>query len=250
MLRAILLLAFYFGSNFKLYLKDGGTQIVREYKVLEDRVRYYSIERSEWEEIPTELVDLKRTQAELKDREEEQKADKKAVEEEAAFERQIRKEIRSIPEDSGVYKVEADKVVTLKLAECKVVTNKKRSVLKALSPVPIVSGKATVEIDGLQSTIVITDDRPEFYFRLNKEERFGIVKLTPLKTSRLLEKWNILPVVNEIVQEHEDVEIFRKQVGDGLYKIWPIKPLPPGEYAVMEYTENKGNTQAWDFSRR
>ena len=250
MLRAILLLAFYFGSNFKLYLKDGGTQIVREYKVLEDRVRYYSIERSEWEEIPTELVDLKRTQAELKDREEEQKADKKAVEEEAAFERQIRKEIRSIPEDSGVYKVEADKVVTLKLAECKVVTNKKRSVLKALSPVPIVSGKATVEIDGLQSTIVITDDRPEFYFRLNKEERFGLVKLTPLKTSRLLEKWNILPVVNEIVQEHEDVEIFRKQVGDGLYKIWPMKPLPPGEYAVMEYTENKGNTQAWDFSRR
>jgi len=250
MLRAILLLAFLFGNNFKLYLKDGGTQMVREYKVLEDRVRYYSVERSEWEEIPTELVDLKRTQAELKDREEEQKADKKAVEEEAAFERQIRKEIRSIPEDPGVYKVEGEKVITLKLAECKVVTNKKRSILKAITPVPLVAGKSTVEIDGLQSAIVITDDRPEFYFRLNKEERFGIVRMKPLKTTRLLETWNILPVVNEIVQDHDEVEIFRKQAGDGLYKIWPMKPIGPGEYAVMEYTENKGNTQAWDFSRR
>jgi hypothetical protein len=250
MLRALLLLAILFATNFKLYLKDGGSHIVREYKVLEDRVRYYSIERSEWEEIPVELVDLKRTQDELKEREEEQKADKQSVAEEAAFERQIRKELRSIPEDPGVYKVEGDKVVTLKLAECKVVTNKKRSVLKALSPIPLVSGKATVEIDGLHSAMVFTDDRPEFYFRLNKEERFGIVRLKPAKASRVVETWNILPVVNEIVQEHDDVEIFRKQVGDGLYKIWPVKPLPPGEYAVLEYTESKGNTQAWDFSRR
>jgi hypothetical protein len=250
MLRAILLLAFLFATNFKLYLKDGGSHMVREYKVLEDRVRYYSVERSDWEEIPIELVDLKRTQEELKEREEEQKADAKSVEEERAFERQIRKELRSIPEDPGVYKVEGDKVITLKLAECKVVTNKKRSVLKALSPIPLVPGKATVEIDGLKSAIVFTDERPEFYFRLNKEERFGIVRLTPLKTSRLLEKWNILPVVNEIVQEHDDVEIFRKQVGDGLYKIWPVRPIGVGEYAVMEYNENKGNTQAWDFSRR
>jgi len=250
MLRAILLLAFSSATNFKLNLKDGGAHMEREYKVIEDRVRYYSVERSEWEEIPIELVDLKRTQEDLKEREDEQKAEAKSVEDERAFERQIRKELRSIPEDPGVYKVEGDKVITLKLAECKVVTNKKRSVLKALSPVPLVPGKATVEIDGLKSAIVFTDERPEFYFRLNKEERFGIVRLTPLKVSRLLEKWSILPVVNEIVQEHDDVEIFRKQVGDGLYKIWPVRAIGPGEYAVMEYTENKGNTQAWDFGRR
>ena len=250
MLRAILVLAFFFATNFKLYLKDGGSHQVREYKVVEDRVRYYSIERSDWEEIPLDLVDLKRTQEELKEREEEQKADKQSIAEEIAFERQIRKEIRSIPEEPGVYKLDGDKVITLKLAECKIVTNKKRSILKAMSPIPIVPGKATVEIDGLKSDFVFTDDRPEFYFRLNKEERFGIVKLTPLKASRVVEKWNILPVVNEIVQEHEDVEIYRKQVGDELYKIWPMKPLTPGEYAVIEYSENKGNTQAWDFSRR
>ncbi len=44
-----------------LYLKGGGDLIVREYKIEQDRVRYYSIERSIWEEIPLEFVDLEQT---------------------------------------------------------------------------------------------------------------------------------------------------------------------------------------------
>ena len=55
-------------ANFKLYLKDGTYQIVREYKVQSDRIRYYSVERSDWEEIPSELVDLKRTESEASER--------------------------------------------------------------------------------------------------------------------------------------------------------------------------------------
>jgi len=33
------------GATIKLYLTDGTYHLVREYKVQEDRVRYYSIER-------------------------------------------------------------------------------------------------------------------------------------------------------------------------------------------------------------
>ncbi len=44
------------------------------------------------------------------------------------------------------------------------------------------------------------------------------------------------------------MEIFRQQVDDGLYKIWPTKPIEPGEYAVVEYTEGKVNVQVWDFA--
>ena len=63
-----------------------------------------------------------------------------------------------------------------------------------------------------------------------------------------METLNIIPVSKEVVEEADNVEIFRKQLGDGLYKIWPTKPLAPGEYAVVEYTEGKGNIQIWDFS--
>ena len=41
----------------RLVLKDGTFQIVREYQLQGDRVRYYSVERSDWEELPAALVD-------------------------------------------------------------------------------------------------------------------------------------------------------------------------------------------------
>ena len=57
-----------FAANIKLYLKDGGFHLVREYQVQTDRVRYYSVERSQWEEMPLDLVDLMRTESELAER--------------------------------------------------------------------------------------------------------------------------------------------------------------------------------------
>src|SRR5580704_14049972 len=41
----------------KLMLKDGTFQLVREYQLDGDRVRYYSIDQRDWQEIPAALVD-------------------------------------------------------------------------------------------------------------------------------------------------------------------------------------------------
>jgi hypothetical protein len=235
-------------ASIRLYLKDGGYHIVREYSIIGDRVRFYSTERSDWEEMPLELVDVNKTEATRKALAEEIAADRKADAEEAAAERAIRKMVASIPPEPGLYQIsESTPLQTLPQAELKIVNSKRRRILKAITPIPILTGKSTVEIEGEHSKYVVADPRPEFYFRLAKPERFGLVRCLPGKGTRIVEKWDVVPVVNEIIAIHEEVQVFRKQVGEDFYLVWPIDPLPPGEYAWIQYTEGKGNTQAWDF---
>ncbi|MCL6507606.1 MAG: hypothetical protein K6T59_11310 [Bryobacteraceae bacterium] len=247
MLASVLALS---AATFKLYLKDGGYHLVREYQLEGDRVRYYSIERSEWEEIPAALVDLERTQAELQRREQRIRQETQSLAEEEQAERELRQEIARVPGEAGVYWVRGAELRALKQAESKIVTNRRRTLLKVLTPVPVVAGKATVELDGPTSATVVDTAMPEFYIRLAADERFGIFRLTPNKEARVVQRWSIIPVTQEIFEEQEEVEVFRRQVGEGLYKIWPKDPLPPGEYAVVEYTAGKGKLQVWDFAYR
>ncbi len=246
----LILAALAYGDTFRLYLKDGTYQMTTEYKVDKDRLSYLSSERGEWEELPLELVDLPRTKREAAQHAEDLKNDAKAQAAEDAAERLAAKEVEQIPEEPGVYYVHNDKLETIKVAESKIVNDKRRQVLKVLSPVPLVAGKSTLEIDGDTSSKEITDRRPEFYFRLSTVERFAIVKLTPTKKgSRIVELIHIIPVTKEIQQEMKEVEAFKKQEGDNVYKIWPQKDLEPGEYALIEYTDGLEsiNTQVWDF---
>jgi hypothetical protein len=237
-----------FAANVKLYLKDGDYQLVREYKVESGRVRYYSIERSDWEEIPLALVDLKRTETEIAQRQAAIAEQAKIITEEDKAERDRANEVAKVPQGPGVHLVVGDGIRTLKPAESEVHTNKGRNVLKVLSPIPLVSGKATLEIKGEHSSTKVTSDRPEFYISLSAEERFGIIRIKPAKAVRIVEKLTVVPVTKEVIEEQEQVEIFRQQVDDGVYKIWPTKPIEPGEYAVVEYTEGKVNVQVWDFA--
>jgi hypothetical protein len=236
-------------ANLKLYLKDGGFHLVREYKVESDRVRYYSVERSEWEEIPLALVDLKRTESEIAERQEALDKDAKVISEEEKVERETKRQVSRIPQDPGVYWIDGKETKVIKAAEATVVTNKRRQILAKLSPIPAVAGKGTLELQGAHSEHVFTNPEQEFFIQLSETERFGIAKLTTKGTVRIVENLTFVPITKETVEEPTMVETFQQQLSpDGLYKIWAKDPLEPGEYAVVEYTESKLNIQVFDFA--
>jgi len=236
-----------FGATVRLYLKDGDYQIVREYQVLADRVRYFSTERGDWEEIPVELVDLERTKKDAAERQAaiETEAREQNVEDKAI--RADRQEVARIPVGPGVYYADGDKIQPLQIAEVTVNSSKGRAVLQRLSPVPLVPGKSTVEIKGDTAAYRAAGNKPEFYIRLSDDERFGMIKLSKKKNARLLENMSILPVTNEVVENLSIVATFKKQVSERTYKIWPEQPLEPGEYALVQYSDGALNWQVWDF---
>jgi hypothetical protein len=235
-------------ANLKLYMKDGSYHIVREYQVQPDRVHFYSVERSGWEDVPLDLVDLKRTESEAAARKAAMEEDAKVMVQEEKAEKELETEKRRIPQDAGAYWLLGKEVQVMKLADSTVHTNKGRSILKKLTPIPVITGKATLEIAGAHSVNVFTDPEQEFYLQLSEPERFGIAKLTTKGAVRIVENVTTVPVVNELVEEPTLVDILKKELDSGLYKIWPKEKLEPGEYAVVEYTENKLNIQIWDFA--
>jgi hypothetical protein len=235
------------GANLKLYMKDGSYQLVRDYQVQADRVRYYSVERGEWEEIPLGLVDLDRTSAEARERQAVIDKEVKVFTAEEQAQRARDEEIMRVPHGPGVYLLEGGQLRPLKQAEAKTVTNKGRAVLKILSPLPVVPGETIVELDGGRSAQTVSTAKPEFYFRLARDERALLFKLVSKRDSRVLQRWNVHPLGKEIVEIQEEVPVFIRQVEDGLIMIWPREELKPGEYAVVEYTAGERNIQAWDF---
>jgi hypothetical protein len=251
---AILLLAVFAAwaaVNVKLYLKDGGYHLVREYDVQSDRVRYYTVERSQWEEIPLDLVDLKRTKAEAAAREDKFEKDAKSLTEEEEAHKALQKEVLRIPQNPGVYWLDGSETRTLKAAESTIHTDKGRKILRYLTTMPqMMNGKGTLEIQGAHSLNVFTDPEQEFYLQLSESEGFGIVRLASSKTGvRVVEDLTFIPTTKDVEEQLDPVDMIQLELAQGgLYKIWAKDPLRAGEYAVVQYTPGKLNVQVWDFA--
>ena len=95
-------------ATHRLILKDGSYQLVTKYEVKGERVRYYSSEREEWEELPNSLIDWTATNKYEKERASAPEAvqlDKEIEHESELAEAslpQVAPGLR-IPEDQGVF---------------------------------------------------------------------------------------------------------------------------------------------------
>jgi hypothetical protein len=237
-----------FAANVRLYLKDGDYQVVREYKVEGDRVKFYSTDRAGWEEIPLELVDLKKTEKESTEKAAALAETIRIEQVEEAAIKADRKQVQSVPDMPGVYLADGPALKPLVESVVEIEDSKSRRILQILAPAPIIAGKSTVTIKGKESKFRITNPNPEFFFRLAEEERFLIIKLDPKKTDRVVEIVTVLPNGEGSIEDQKQVAVFKKQFEPQLHKLWPEKPLEPGEYAVIEYTDGKVNVRVWDFA--
>jgi len=245
------------GANQKLFMKDGSYQIVSSYEIQGDRVRYYSVERAEWEEVPTSLVDFdatKRAQEETKATQKKQLEDARQVEQERFYKppdqgMEAAPGLR-LPGDDGIFTVEGKRLVRLVESAGEVVTDKKRAAMLLAVPLPVMKARSLVILEGAKATIRLSDPWPVFY--VQSAEGLGakleLVRLKPGKESRVLEDLETSRGKNgKATEERAMVSIERKQVAPNIYTLKPLQPLEAGEYALGEVDDDKLSLNVFDF---
>ncbi|PYT77966.1 MAG: hypothetical protein DMG40_21650 [Acidobacteria bacterium] len=258
----------------KLMLKDGTFQIVRSYERNGDRVRYYSVERSHWEEIPAALVDWDATaKAEAAEKSEQVALDEKVHRQEEANRIDTAMDIDAslqvapgvfLPPGEGMFLIDGKHVRPMEQAGAEIRTDKKRFLEQVLSPIPIVPGKRNVDIPGSRAKIRITSSNVEFYLReappdpdrvspIVKSSRPGesgpeveLVRATVKGGKRQLE--SIKSLFGEQVEEtRKTLSLQRWEVAPTVYRFTLGEPLTPGEYALAEILPDGMNLFVWDF---
>ena len=258
----------------KLVLKDGSFQLVRSYERKGERVRYFSAERGDWEEIPAAMVDWDATaKAEAEsDKAAEELANKVHKQEEATKAEMVMDIDASLqvapgvflPPGEGMFVIEGKSVSQLDQVGSEIKKDKKRTLQQILSPIPIVPGKRHVEIPGAKAKHRITNAQPEFYLReappdpdrttpIQKSTRPGergpeleLVRATVKGNRRQLETIRSL-FGEEISQERNTISLQRWDVAPTVFRFTLSETLPPGEYALAEILPDGMNLYVWDF---
>jgi len=172
------------GSNHRLILKDGSFQPVRKYEIVGDRVRYLSMDRGEWEEMPADLVDWEATRKWERDHatvQEEPSPSMKEAEEldkeeaaERADQRARMPEVAKgleLPDQDGVFILDTyqgtPELVELPPTDLSL-NPKNRHGLSVLNP--LAGQREAIEIDGAHAKVHLHVNDPEIYLSLDSLE--------------------------------------------------------------------------------
>jgi hypothetical protein len=267
----------------RLILKDGSYQLVTKYEVKGNRVRYYSSEREDWEELPNSLVDWDATNRFEKERQSSASAPE-AVQLDKELAEEIAPGLR-LPQDSGIFLLDTfqgePQIVELQQTQGDVNRNTKANILKGAIN-PIAGTKVTIELEGPHAKPQAHVDVPAIYIKVddspdetNKStgpqadsgkpslqkpqqpqqpqqavlpfNRFRIVH-AEVKGNKRIVGGVKRQVTGKISQEQKFVKTTITQVSGGWLKLTPTETLAPGEYALVEIEGDEGmNLYVWDF---
>ena len=258
----------------KLMMKDGTYQLVRNYQRNGDRVRYYSVERSAWEEIPAAMVDWDATaKAAAAEKTAEQALTEKVHRQEEANRIDTVMDVDAslevapgvfLPPGEGMFLIDGKHITPLEQAGAGISTDKKQFLKQVLSPIPIVPSKRTVDIPGSHAKIRVSDSNLEFYLReappdpdrtspIVKSSRPGesgpeveLLRATVKGNKRQLE--SIMALFGEQLEENRNtMSLQRWEIAPTVFRITLGEPLTPGEYALAEMLPDGMNLFVWDF---
>jgi hypothetical protein len=241
----------------KLILTDGSFQIVREYERQGDRVRYYSVERSSWEEMPAELVDWAATEKAGAEATASQKETIDRIHAAAAVELSTSINTGSsllvgsgvfLPDSPGFYALDGQTVLGLAQVEATSRLDTGRAVLKGLSGIPFITTKRFVEVPGKQAKIRIRSAEPEFFFRTDDGR---VPMLTLVRTDITGDKRHVTTVIIDMVgttkYDQKEIPVLMSEAATGVQRMVMNRPLEPGEYALLETTKEGLSPYIWEF---
>ena len=263
----------------RLILKDGSYQLVTKYEVKGDRVRYYSTEREDWEELPNSLVDWPATEKYEKDRSTpppEAAALDKELEAADVPLPEVAPGLR-IPEDTGVFLLDTfqgePQLVEINQTAGDINRNTKINILRGTIN-PVAGNKQTVELEGSHAPVQSHVGVPSFYIRLedtppdpaqarksdsggsaqkaesqplSPSDRFRILHVEAKSSKRIVAGVK-RELTGKISHDEKTVKTTVSEIRGGWVKVTPTQAMPPGEYALVEMAENGGmNLYIWDF---
>ncbi|HVB08454.1 MAG TPA: hypothetical protein VNF00_05850 [Candidatus Acidoferrales bacterium] len=241
----------------KLVMKDGTSQLVSSYQIHGDRVRYFSVEREEWEEVPAAMVNwpaTKKVQAAATKQDEALDARVKAQD---AAARVAPLDVDAslevvpgvfLPPGDGIFILDGHAIFPLHQSAATSKLSKKRFVERALVPMPIVPSKQDVELAGAHASFRITNPSPEFYLRTADpgQPELELIEAHVHGNRRHIE--DIDSLFSEKSEKRKTMSLQVWEVAKGVYRFTLGQPLKPGEYALAEVSAKQGmDLLVWDF---
>jgi len=264
----------------RLILKDGSYQLVTKYEVKGNRVRYFSSERDEWEELPASLVDWPATEKYQRDLAAGTSTEAVQFDKDLEHEREVEEgalpEVAPglrLPEDSGVFLLDTfqsePQLVELQQTSGDLNRNTKGNILYgAINPI---SGlKQMIELQGGHARVQSHADVPSLYIDLESipgqaNQTTGVAPQSserpqqpqqPEQARVPFDRFRILradvkgnkrilgdvkrAVTGKVTQEQHFVATTVTEVAGGWLKLTPTASLAPGEYALVEMVGEEG----------
>jgi hypothetical protein len=253
----------------RLVLTDGSYERISQYQIHGDRVRYFSSERNEWEEIPYSLVDWAATEkfavqaakgvSERKS-EDLERASAERGEDEVRFPL-VAPGIR-LPSPDGVYLLDVfqdvPELIALSQNGADLNKNTGSNILRGIIN-PVAGPKQTIELKGPNALIQAHVLLPAVYFPMDPgdpsagydsttaKDHLRVVRCREKDGNRVVVALNIA-IYGKVKQQADYVGVKVEPVSEYWLKISPSVQLKPGEYALVEF-DGKGrmNEFVWDF---